>query len=133
MSSLAHAVVWIDHGQARVIHFDADTAEHLVVHPHGHSKEHIHHKAGSIGSGHTHENHDYLQQVAQAIADAGAVLVTGPANEKTELLKHIEKHLPALKGKIKAVQPLSHITDGELLAHARKFFAADHQMPPRFS
>jgi len=133
MSSHSHAVVWIDHREARVFHFDAEQAEHLVVHPHNHHKTHLHHKAGSIGSGHVKEDHDFLQHVAQAISDASAILITGPGGEKTALVKHIEAHMPSLKGKVKGVQPLDHPTDGELLAHARKFFAADHQMPPRMT
>ena len=72
-----------------------------------------------------------MTEVADAIADAGAVLITGPANAKTELVKHIELHLPALKAKIAGVETVDHPTDGELVAHARKYFRADHQMPPR--
>jgi hypothetical protein len=51
-----------------------------------HPTKHIHHKANSIGTGHAAEDHAFLQAVAQSIADAGAVLVTGPANAKTELV-----------------------------------------------
>ena len=51
--------------------------------------KHIHHKANSIGSGHTSADHEYLHAVAESIADAGAILITGPASAKTELVKHI--------------------------------------------
>jgi len=133
MQNLTHAVVWIDHKEARIFHFNAETEEHLLLHPQNHRKMHLHHKANSIGGGHSKEDHAYLQSVSEAIGDAKAVLVCGPANEKTELVKHIGAHVPALKSKIKGVEPLNHPTDGELLAHARKFFAADHMLPPRIS
>src|SRR5262245_357881 len=68
--------------KARVFHFSPTDVERLVLHPE-HPTEHIHHKANSIGSGHASEDHAFLQAVAQSIADAGAVLVTGPANAKT--------------------------------------------------
>ena len=83
-----HAVVWIDHHEARVFHFNPTDVERLVLHP-DHPTRHIHHKANSIGSGHAAEDHDFLHAVAHSIADAGAVLITGPANAKNELVKHI--------------------------------------------
>ena len=46
-----HAVVWIDHREARVFHFSPSDVERLVVRPDNPTK-HIHHKANSIGSGH---------------------------------------------------------------------------------
>jgi stalled ribosome rescue protein Dom34 len=130
MSSHYHAIVWIDHHEARVFHFNVAEVDRIVLHPQ-HPTRHIHHKANSIGSGHAAEDHDFLQRVAEAIADAGAVLITGPANAKTELVKHIELHAPALSARIAGVETLDHPTDGELVANARKYFKTDHQMPPR--
>ena len=130
MTAHYHAVVWIDHREARVFHFNIDEVDRLVLHPHNPTR-HLHHKANTIGSGHAPENHEFLQSVAEAISDAGAVLITGPANEKTELVKHIERHMPALTSKIVGVETVDHPTDGELVAHARKHFKSDHQMLPR--
>jgi hypothetical protein len=45
-----HAVIWIDHHEARVFHFCPTDVERLVLHP-DHPTRHIHHKANSIGSG----------------------------------------------------------------------------------
>ena len=130
MSGHFHAVVWIDHHEARVFHFSASEFDVVVVHPQ-HPVRHIHHKANTIGSGHAAEDHAFLQQVADALADAGAILITGPANAKTALINHIEQHAPALKAKIRGVEALDHPTDGEILALARKFFKDEHQEPPR--
>lgn len=130
MSSHYHAVVWIDHQQARVFHFNMAEAEQQVLHPQNPPHQ-IHHKANSIGSGHAVEDHAYLQHAADAVADAGAVLILGPANAKIELVKHIAHHMPLLKAKITGVETVDHLTDGEIVAHARNFFAADHQLPPR--
>ncbi len=46
-----HAVVWIDHREARVFHFSPTEIDKLILHP-DHPTKHLHHKAGSIGSGH---------------------------------------------------------------------------------
>src|SRR3954471_10778478 len=80
-----HAVVWIDHREARVFHFSPTDVERLVLHP-DHPTRHIHHKANYIGIRHPSADHYYVPAVAESIADAGAILITGPANAKTELV-----------------------------------------------
>jgi stalled ribosome rescue protein Dom34 len=124
-----HAAVWIDHHEARVFHFSPTDLDKLVLHP-DHPTRHIHHKANSIGSGHASEDHDFLHSVAQSIADAGAVLITGPANAKTELVKWISKHDPGMMKIIVGVETVDHPSDAQLVAHARHYFkAADRMLP----
>jgi hypothetical protein len=130
MPSHYHAIVWIDHHEARIFHFNVSDVDRLVIHPKDPTR-HIHHKANSIGSGQAAEDQNFLERVAESIADAGAVLITEPANAKLELVKHIDRREPALIGKIAGVETVDHPTDGELVAKARKYFSADHQMEPR--
>jgi len=130
MSAHYHAVVWIDHREARVFHFNASEVDKLVVHP-DHPTRHLHHKANCMGSGHAAEDQDFLQQVAESIADAGVILITGPANAKTELLKHVEQHNPDLASRVAAVESVDHPSDRQLIDHARRYFRADHQAPLR--
>jgi stalled ribosome rescue protein Dom34 len=125
-----HAVVWIDHREARVFHFSPTDVDRLVLHPDRPTK-HIHHKANSIGSGHASEDHHYLQAVAESLTDAGAVLITGPANAKTELLKYIHFHNPKLMKVIAAVETVDHPSDAQLVAYARKYFAVEDRMQPQ--
>ena len=125
-----HAVVWIDHREARVFHFSPTDVEKLVLHP-DHPTRHIHHKANSIGSGHAAEDHDYLQAVVESIADAGAVLITGPANAKTELIKHIHQHDPKRMKVIAGVETVDHPSDAQLIAYARTYLHAKDQMQPQ--
>ena len=122
-----HAVVWIDHREARVFHFNPADAEKLVIHP-DHPAKHLYHKAMSIGSGNAPEDHAFLHAVAQSFADAGEVLITGPGSAKTELVRHIEKHDPKLKKKVVGVETIDHPSDGQLVAHARKYFNAADRM-----
>ena len=130
MSAHYHAVVWIDHREARIFHLSANEVDSLVIHP-DHPTRHLHHKANSIGSGHAEEDHDFLKRVAGAVLDAGAILLTGPGNEKTELIKHIRQHNPGLIAKIVAVETVDHPSDRQLVDHARRYFKADHLSPPR--
>jgi hypothetical protein len=125
-----HAVVWIDHREARVFHINAADVELLVVHPDKPAK-HIHHKANSIGSGHASVDLDYFHAVAEAVSGAGAILITGPANAKAELMKHIHHHHPKLMDAIAGVETIDHPSDAQLVAHARKYFKAADRMQPQ--
>jgi stalled ribosome rescue protein Dom34 len=130
LSQHFHAVVWIDHHEARVFRFSADDVERAVVHP-GRPTQHIHHKANSVGSGHSAEDQEFFRAVVDAVGDAGAVLIGGPASAKHELYKHIQRHAPRLVPRIAAVETLDHPSDGELMAHARHYFRAADRMAPQ--
>ena len=127
MNKHYHAVIWIDHHEARVFHFSPTDVDQLVLHPHDPTR-HIHHRANSIGSGHAAEDQAFFQAVAESVADAGAVLITGPANAKTELVKHIHRHDPKLMNAIAAVETVDHPSDAALVAYARKYFKAADRM-----
>jgi stalled ribosome rescue protein Dom34 len=124
-----HAVIWIDHREARVFHFGATDVERLVLHPDNPTR-HIHHKANSIGSGHASADHDYLHAVAESVADAGSVLITGPSSAKTELVEHIRVHHPELTKLIGGVETVDHPSDAQLVAHAKKYLVAADRMRP---
>jgi hypothetical protein len=130
VSTHYHAVVWIDHHEARIFHFSPSEVDQLVLHPHDPTR-HIHHKANSIGSGHAAEDHAFLQAVAESVADAGAILITGPAGAKTELVKHIHRHDPRIMNAIAAVETVDHPSDAALVAYARKYFSAADRMHPQ--
>jgi hypothetical protein len=124
-----HAVIWIDHLEARVFQFNASDVEKLIVRPDNPSR-HIHHKANSIGSGHAADNQAFLHAVAEAVSGIGAVLVTGPGLEKTALVKHIERHDPKIARAIVGVEKIDHPSDPQLVAHARHYFRAADRMKP---
>lgn len=131
MTSHNHAVIWIDHSEARIFHFNAEDVDTLVLHP-DHPTRHIHHKANVVGSGHAAEDQKFLHAVAEAIGGAKEVLVTGPAATKTMLVKHIAHHDPQMLPCIVGVESSDHPTDGQIVAHARKYFTkADHLTPQK--
>jgi hypothetical protein len=113
-----HAVIWIDHHEARVLHFNADDADEKVLHP-DHPASSLHHKAGTPGGHRELEDQRFLESVARAVVGAGAVLIVGPSSEKNELVKHIKRYHPEMTIRIEGVESLDHPTDGELLAYAR--------------
>ena len=130
MSSHYHAVVWIDHHEARIFHFNPAEVDRAVVRPND-PNVHIHHKAGSIGNGHAPEDQDFYQRVAAKIADAGKVLLTGPANAKTELVKHLHRKHPELIENLAGIETVDHPSDAALVAHARHYFKAADRMGPQ--
>ena len=116
-----HAVIWIDHREARVFHFGPTDVKRLVIHPE-HPTKHIHHKANSIGSGHAAADHEYLHAVTESFAQADTVLITGPANAKTELVKHIHRHDPQIIDRIAGIESVDHPSDAALVDYARRYF-----------
>ena len=61
-----HSVVSIDHAQAVIFEFSADdVSEHRIKATD--RQGNIHHKAGSVGSGHAHDSKSYLTAVVSAL------------------------------------------------------------------
>ena len=112
-----HAVVWIDHMQAKIFHFDAQDADKLSLHAH-HPK---------LAEKH-HTDESFFHAVANAFSDAGEVLITGPAQTKMALVKHIARHDAHLLSRIAGVETADHPSDGQILAHARAYFETHDHM-----
>jgi stalled ribosome rescue protein Dom34 len=130
MQSHYHAVVWIDHRQARIFHFDATDVDKLVIGPEN-PVRHLHHKADSNRGGHAAEDQKFLEEVAKSISDAGAILIVGPANEKNELVKHIKHSHPQITVRIEGVESADHPSDQELVAYARRYLKSADLMRPQ--
>ena len=124
-----HTVIWLDHKRAQVVSFGRDSSESATV-QHDGGERHLHHRRGSIGSGHAAEDPKYYEKILVAVADAQELLVTGPANAKLEFVKHIHKRHPVLVERLVGVETLDHPSEGELLKFARAYFlAADAMLP----
>ena len=125
--SFNHAVVWIDHTEAHVLHFNADAAENEKISAHSKHKK-VHTKSGIPGSGHSPEDQKYYHEVAHAVADAAEILIVGPSSAKLALMKHMHKHDAAVADKVVGIESIDHPTDGQLLAYARHYFVKVDQM-----
>ena len=119
-----HAAVWIDHHQARVLHFNAAEYKSQVIHP-------AHRHEDKRTDKRPKEDQAFLEAVTKALVGAGAILVSGPANEKTELVKHIEKAHPAVRSRIEAIESADHPSEGEFVAHARRVLKSAERMLPQ--
>ena len=109
-----HAIVWIDHQKGTVWQFTATEQENTVVHAHGQ------HKAAA--------DQKFFEEVAHALAGAHEILIIGPAQTKQEFAGFLrDKHAELGRG-IVAVQNADHPTEPEVLAYARRHFAAIDRM-----
>jgi len=122
-----HAIVWLDHTQAHVMHVSPDDVEKSIVHPNQpHHK--LHSRVGTLGSGRAPEEQAYYHAVAEALKGAQEILIVGPAQAKLQLVKHIHAHDPAMSDMVVGIETVDHPTDGQLVAYARKYFVAKDRM-----
>lgn len=124
-----HAVVWLDHSEAHVMHFSPkDVEKSLVLPAEPHQRLHI--KSGKMGSGRQAEDPKYYHAIVEALNGAQEILVLGPSSAKLQLIKHIHAHDHDMVDKIIGVETVDHPTDGQVVAYARKYFIAKDQMLP---
>jgi stalled ribosome rescue protein Dom34 len=116
-----HAVVWIDHHEARIIEFSPDERSETTVR-HKQGVKHSNHSAGKSRSWRAPEDPAYYDEVTKALAGVGELLIVGPANAKFAFLKHLQaKHAP-LAAKVVGIETIDHPSNGELLNYARAYF-----------
>ena len=122
-----HAVVWIDHKQARVFHFNVEEADRTLIHDH--VVRDLHSRDKRTGK-RIEENKPFFEDVARTIADAGAILIVGPAQEKDFFAKFLAEKHPAIRTHVEGVEKADHPSDGELLDFARRTLKAADRMKP---
>ena len=125
----SHAIIWMDSKEARIFRFNAADVEreHLTAH---NPFRQVHHKAGVIGAGHMSLDTAFFDHIIEGLQGTTEWLLVGPAGAKLELMKHVDKHAPALRKSLVGVETMDHPTDGELLDHARRAFKAIDRMLP---
>jgi stalled ribosome rescue protein Dom34 len=121
-------VMWIDHHEARIFgveggKFDESTIrtprQHIHRHPKGPTAEH----------NHPDDVRRFFHDVARALDGADAILVVGPSTAKLQFLRYVHKEVPALDPKIVGIETVDHPTDGQLVAHARRYFGIPDRLP----
>ena len=125
-----HAVVSIDHAEAVIYEFAAGDVSELRIKA-ADRRGNIHHKAGSVGSGHAHDGKAYLTEIAGALKPSHEILIVGHGTAKDELASFIKDHMPLLAPHIMGIQAVDHPSKGEIIALARKFFEAKDLTTPQ--
>ena len=125
-----HCVVWIDNVEARIFSFDREDIDSETLHP-AHPPRHLHHKAGSFGSGKAETDERFLQNVTKALGESHAIVIVGPGNAKLDLARYIQHNHPGMIEKLFGVDSLDQPTNREVVAYARKYFHAADRVPRR--
>ena len=121
-----HAVVWLDHQRGTVWQFTPTEQENTVVHAHG---QHRVHSRKSTHGGHSAAGDaKFFDDVARALEGAREILIVGPAQTKQEFAAYLRQKHPVLGRAIVAIESADHPTDPEVLAYARRHFAAIDRM-----
>ena len=128
-----HAIVWLEHVQARVVHFTPAEAEKVMPKAHDHDGRghHPHHKAGPRAGPREPDDKDFLDEVVTALSQAREWIVRGPGTAKSAFVDHVERNHAALADRIVDVETVDHPGDGELLELARRRAAAIDRLRPR--
>lgn len=124
-----HAVVWLDHREAKVFFFDRDNVEaHSLATKIPHHQ--MHNKSGSLTGKRSSVDSAYYHEIVKALEPAQEWLITGPGSAKLELVKHIHAHDAHLADRLIGIETSDHPSDGQLVSHARAYFrAADRMLP----
>lgn len=119
MAEHFHAVIWMDHRDAKIIRFSATQADSVTLHSHQHAHP---------GSGAKVVDKDFYARIVACVEHNGAILLTGPGTAKTEFKHYLSSHHVPVEQRISAVETLDHPSEGVLVAHARHFFRADDRL-----
>ena len=66
----------------------------------------------------------YYRRIIQVIGDAWSILILGPGEAKIELEREMKRSKP-LASRIVGIQPADKMTERQIAAKVRKFFASD--------
>lgn len=122
-----HAVVWLDHNEAHIMHISPDDVETSVVKP-ASPHRNLQRKRGSVSGSRQPEDPHFYHEVVEAISGAKEVLIVGPGQAKLELIKHIHAHDPKVAEQVVGVETVDHPSDAQVVAFARKYFVAKDRM-----
>lgn len=118
--SFKHAVIWLDHHNAQILHFDAETSQAKHVKEHG---AHTGQRNSAVRT-----EHEFFAEVCDAVKDTAEVLVTGSSTVQKDFQHYVEKHRSALSKQLAGFETVDHPSEKELIALGRKFFVGHDRM-----
>jgi stalled ribosome rescue protein Dom34 len=121
MSERTHVAVWLDHQEARIFGVDLDGFDEQTLSAPQHHF-HRHPKGSSEPASHPEDERHFFAAITGALVPAEQILLLGPSTAKSQLLKYLQDHAPAVVTKVVAVEASDHPTDAQIVAHVRKHF-----------
>jgi len=116
-----HLAIWLDQDQARIFHIDPDRIEEatLAAPP---QRLNSKYPKRVNDAGEPRASKRFLSEIAEALAGAEEVLVTGPSMTKHELFRFLRKHAPTLEPKVVGIESIADTSDGTFLCYAQQYF-----------
>jgi stalled ribosome rescue protein Dom34 len=115
-----HAVVWVDHQNAQVLHLDAGSVKVQKV------KAHSHHTRQHGSQVRT--EHAFFGEVCDSLSEIKQVLVTGGHQAQADFRHYVDKHRADVASRIVGWETVDHPTEGQLFALAQRFFVKHDRM-----
>jgi stalled ribosome rescue protein Dom34 len=115
-----HAVLWIDHQHAELLHIDAEPVQSR--------KFKAHHTHTAQHGSQVRTEHAFFAEVCDGLGDIKEVLVTGSHQAQADFRHYVGKHRPQVAPRIAGWETVDHPSSGQLAALARKFFVKHDRM-----
>ncbi|MEP6933246.1 MAG: hypothetical protein ABI988_04810 [Nitrospirota bacterium] len=112
--TLSRAIVSIDHHHALIQQFHGEDVQRKAVSEHTHNTRQ--HASG------VRSEHEFFGEVCDSLVGIAEVLVAGSHTAQADFRHYVEKHRPTLVANIAGWETVDHLTNGQLVAFARKFF-----------
>jgi stalled ribosome rescue protein Dom34 len=125
--SYVHAIVWLDHLNARIFAFSDGDGETIPIESQSEQRQ-LHRKSGKPGSGHAPDDVALFGEIVAAVADVREILITGPGTAKLAFRRYVEQRHHELARRIVGVESIDLPSDGELAAYGRKYFRRVDQL-----
>ncbi len=123
-----HVAVWLDHKEARVFHFQPDSADESTVLAPPHNDHHKHTR-GQLGlKEHPEDAKRFYHDLVSSLKDVDELLVVGPGAAKLEFSRYLHAHDHALEAKVVGIETVDHPSDGQFIAYAKTYFKGADRM-----
>src|SRR4029079_628539 len=102
--SYVHAIVWLDHLNARIFAFSDGDGETIPIESQSEQRQ-LHRKSGKPGSAHAPDEVALFGEIVAAVADVREILITGPGTAKLAFRRYVEQRNNELAQRTVGAEP----------------------------
>jgi hypothetical protein len=127
VSNGCHAVVWINHAEAKICRFGGDKQREVDLHSHT-SLQRLHHsRTAWEAGGNAPDDTEFFGRVNAALEHSEGTIITGPGNAKSALKTFLDHLRPNVASHVLAAETMDDppLADALLALGRRYFVSAD--------